>query len=157
MSPFGGRGLQNTIMKISWGTGIWVLYGSFVLLILTMVGMSVVQKIDLVTDKYYEEEIQYQGKIDKIKNAKSLAAPLVWEVTETGIKINYPKELQNISGVVNFYCPSDNSKDFSVKIQPDLGNTQYIPTQNAAAGRYRIQFDWKSGEMGYWNEGIVNL
>lgn len=114
-------------------------------------------KIDLVTDKYYEEEIQYQGKIDKIKNAKNLAAPLVWEVTDTGIKVNYPKELQNISGVVNFYCPSDNSKDFSVKIQPEFGNIQYIPTQNAAAGRYRIQFDWKSGEMGYWNEGIVNL
>ncbi|WP_428659128.1 FixH family protein [Runella sp.] len=144
-------------MKISWGTGIGALYGSFVLMILVMVGMSVVQKIDLVTDKYYEEEIQYQGKIDKVKNTGQLATPLTWEVAETGIEVNYPADLKNISGVIYFYCPSDNRKDFKVKIQPNSQFSQHIPTQTVRAGRYRIQFDWQANGVGYWNEGILNL
>lgn len=146
-----------TIMKISWGTGIWVLYGSFVLMMVTMVGMSVVQKIDLVTDDYYAEEIKYQDRIDKVKNAGQLAVPLAWEVTDSGVTVNYPKELKNVTGVIHFYCPSDNTKDFSVKIQPDVKNSQFIPTKNASVGRYRIQFDWQANGTVYWNEGIINI
>ncbi len=88
-------------MKLTWGTGIWAFYGLFVLMILAMVGMSIVQKIDLVTDNYYEEEVQFQGKIDKINRAKQLATPLSWEVTEAGIRIHYPTELKGISGKIN--------------------------------------------------------
>ncbi len=143
-------------MKISWGTGIWTLYGLFVLMILTMVGMSVVQKIDLVTDTYYEEEIRFQDKIDKTKHANQLAVPLRWEMTDKGIQVNYPADLKNLSGTIHFYCPSDNRKDFKLAVQPDLQHTQLIPIQNIPAGRYRIQFDWQANGVLYWNEGIVN-
>ena len=85
-------------MKISWGTGIWAVYGLFVLMILGLVGMSIVQKIDLVSDDYYEQEIRYQGKIDKINNAKQLTTPLKWEVAETGITLHYPADMKGISG-----------------------------------------------------------
>lgn len=144
-------------MKISWGTGIWVLYGSFVLMMVTMVGMSVVQKIDLVTDDYYAEEIKYQGKIDKVRNAGQLAVPLTWEVTPTEIKVSYPSALKNISGFIYFYCPSDNRKDFKLPVKTDLQLIQHIPTQNIPSGRYRIQFDWQANGTGYWNEGIINI
>ncbi|MEZ4904912.1 MAG: FixH family protein [Spirosomataceae bacterium] len=140
-------------MKISWGTGIWAFYGLFVLMILGMVGMSLVQKIDLVTDNYYEEELRYQDKIDKVANTQQLATPLEWKTTAQGIKIVYPNDLKGISGIVYFYCPADNSKDFKVNIQPDGTNSQFISTQKAAKGRYKMQIDWQANDKGYWNEG----
>lgn len=144
-------------MKLSWGKGIWAFYGLFVAMILTMVGMSVVQKIDLVTDSYYEEELRFQGKIDKIKQAQKLTIPLTWEVTEHSILVKYPKNLNNISGHINFYCPSDNQKDFKLPIQIDAQSSQSIPLEKISAGRYQIQFDWQAEGTQYWNEGIINL
>lgn len=144
-------------MKLSWGKGIWAFYGLFVAMILTMVGMSVVQKIDLVTDSYYEEELRFQGKIDKIKQAQKLTTPLTWEVTEHSIQVKYPENLTNISGYINFYCPSDNRKDFKLPIQIDAQSSQSIPLEKISAGRYQIQFDWQAEGTQYWNEGIINL
>jgi hypothetical protein len=144
-------------MKISWGTGIWAVYGLFVLMMLAMVGMSIIQKIDLVSDDYYEQELRYQGRINKIAHAKQLANPLKWEVAENGIKIQYPSDIKGVSGTINFYCPSDNRKDFKVKIQPDPSGIQLIPMQKIPAGRYQIQIDWQANGVEYWNEGTVNI
>lgn len=149
------KSLNN--MKISWGTGIWAFYGLFVLMILAMVGMSVIQKIDLVSEDYYEQELRYQGRIDKIAHTKQLATPLKWEVVADGIKIQYPADKKEISGEINFYCPSDNRKDFKIKIQPDKSGSQFISTQKAPAGRYQIQIDWQANGVSYWNEGTVNI
>lgn len=144
-------------MKLSWGTGIWAFYGLFVLMILAMVGMSIVQKIDLVTDNYYEEEVKFQGKIDKINRAKQLTTPLSWEVTEAGIRIQYPTEIKGISGKINLYCPADNRKDMSVPIQVGSDGTQFIPSQKIHTGRYQLQIDWQANGIGYWNEGTLNI
>lgn len=57
-------------LKLNWGAGIAVLYMGFVAMIVLLVVMSMRQKIDLVTDEYYAEELLFQGKIDKIKRAK---------------------------------------------------------------------------------------
>jgi len=144
-------------MKISWGTGIWALYGLFVSMILTLVGMSLSQKIDLVTDNYYEEELLYQGRIDKVAHSKQLAVPLKWEIVNKGVQVQYPADLKDISGTIHFYCPSDNRKDFKVQIQTNGVNGQFISTQKAAAGRYKIQIDWQANGVAYWNEGIISL
>jgi len=144
-------------MKISWGTGIWAVYGLFVLMILGLVGMSVIQKIDLVSDDYYEQEIRYQGKIDKINNAKQLTTPLKWEVAETGITLHYPADMKGISGQIYFYCPSDNRKDFKLDIQSSKSGSQFISTQKIPAGRYQLKIDWQANGVSYWNEGTVNI
>lgn len=144
-------------MKISWGTGIWAFYGLFVLMILAMVGMSVIQKIDLVSDDYYEQELRFQGRIDKIAHAKQLTTPLKWEVSESGVRIQYPSDMKGVSGEINFYCPSDNRKDFKLSVQPDPSGSQFISTQKIPAGRYQIQIDWKANGVGYWNEGTINI
>lgn len=144
-------------MKLTWGTGIWAFYGLFVLMILAMVGMSIVQKIDLVTDNYYEEEVKFQGKIDKINRAKQLTTPLSWEVTDAGIRIHYPADLKGISGKINLYCPADNRKDMSMPIQVGTDGTQFIPSQKIHTGRYQLQIDWQANGIGYWNEGTLNI
>ena len=51
-------------MRISWGIKITMLYMAFVVLIVTMVVASSHQHFDLVSDKYYADEIVYQKTID---------------------------------------------------------------------------------------------
>ncbi|MEO6282360.1 MAG: FixH family protein [Dyadobacter sp.] len=143
-------------IKINWGAGIAAVYIGFVAMILVLVGMSTSQKIDLVTDHYYDEELRFQDKIDKVKRTDLLPQPLTWEVTNNGLAIHYPKMLndQTISGKINLYCPSNNKNDRSFDIMSN-GNEQFIPFSQVPDARYKVQIDWKSGETTYWNEGVM--
>ncbi len=150
---------QEPRTSISWGTGIALLYIGFVIGILTLVTMSMNQKVDLVTENYYAEELGFQKKIDKVARANALTTPLRWEVTDTAIRISYPADFSagQLSGTVNLYCPSDNSKDIQFKVQPDAQNQQAIPLASLQPGRYLLQFDWKNGTVSYWNEGVITI
>lgn len=141
-------------MKFNWGTGIAALYLGFVAMILLLVGMSTTQKIDLVTDKYYDEELKFQDKINKTNRANSLEEPLKWQVTEQGLNILFPENLDQISGNVKLYCPSNDKNDRSFAIE-QTGHSQLIPSSKIPKGRYRLQIDWKSGENTYWSEDVI--
>jgi hypothetical protein len=143
-------------MKLNWGAGIALLYAGFVVMILLLVGMSASQKIDLVTDQYYEDELRFQDKINKINLAKTLTDPLTWQVEEQGIKIHYPKEFSDntLTGNIKLYCPSDNTKDRTFIIKSQNGN-QLIAASDLESGRYYLQIDWKNDKKAYWNEGVV--
>jgi hypothetical protein len=143
-------------MKMNWGAGIAILYIGFVAMILVLVFMSTRQKIDLVTDQYYAEELRFQDKINKTERARHLTEPLQWEVSEKGIAIHYPKMFseKNISGNVKLYCPSDNNKDLFFTVQTQ-DHTQLITADQIPDGRYYLQIDWKNGTETYWNEDLV--
>ncbi len=143
-------------MKINWKALTAAVYLSFVSMILLLVGMSAGQKIDLVTDHYYEEELKFQGKIDKTERANALAEPLSWKISENGLQIHYPASIADstISGRINMYCPSDNRNDRHFAIQANNGR-QTVALSEIPAGRYKIQIDWQGGSETYWNEGVV--
>ena len=141
-------------MKFNWGAGITTLYLSFVAGILVLVGMSASQKIDMVTDHYYEEETKFQEKLNKTNRAKALAEPLLWQVTEEGLKIQYPENAGNVTGTINLYCPSNEKNDRSFAIV-NRDNQQFIPSSKIPNGRYRLQIDWKNETNTYWNEDVI--
>ncbi|WP_159468086.1 FixH family protein [Dyadobacter sp. 3J3] len=143
-------------MKLNWGAGIAILYGGFVVMILLLVGMSASQKIDLVTDHYYEEELQFQDKINKVNLTKALSNPLTWRVEEQGIMIHFPEEFaeDTLTGNVKLYCPSDNTKDRTFPVKAE-NSDQLIAGSDIKPGRYYLQIDWKNGTKAYWNEGVV--
>lgn len=134
------------------------MYLGFVAMILLLVTMSVGQKIDLVTEHYYDEELKFQDKIDKVKRTQNLSEPLVWNVEEKGISIDYPENLdeKTLSGEIRLYCPADDKNDRKFDIDPTTKN-QFISTANIPAGTYHLQIDWKSGEQTFWNEGVVTI
>jgi hypothetical protein len=143
-------------IKMNWGAGIAAVYIGFVAMILVLVGMSAGQKIDLVTDHYYDEELRFQDKIDKVKRTDLLPQRLTWEVTNQGLFIHYP-EMPNgqvISGKINLYCPSNDKNDRSFVIN-STDNEQFIPFSKIPQARYKVQIDWTCGGITYWNEGVI--
>ena len=145
--------------KFNWGTGIALLYIGFVVGILTLVTMSMNQRVDLVAEDYYAQELGFQGKMDKIARANELAEPLRWEVRDGDVFIQYPTDFiaSDLSGIVHFYCPANNQKDTKIKVLANDTHQQRIPLSDLQPGRYLIQIDWKNGETTYWNEGVVSI
>ena len=143
-------------MKINWGVGITALYLGFVAMILLLVSMSIGQKIDLVTEHYYEEEVGFQDKIDKKGRSAALTEPVKWEVTDKYISIVFPGNVQqaDLTGEIKLYCPSNDKNDRKFKIAPHE-HTQIIPVGNIPEGTYHLQIDWKNKEQTYWTEDVI--
>ena len=143
-------------MKMNWGVGITVLYIGFVAMILGLVGMSMSQNIDLVTEHYYEEELEFQNKIEKKQRSAALPNPLTWQVNEGGIAIIYPDGIteKRLSGEIKLYCPSNKKNDRSFSVLAK-NNRQVIPIVNIPEGNYHLQIDWKNSDQTYWSEDVI--
>jgi hypothetical protein len=141
-------------MKWNWGFGIAALYLGFVAMMVGLVVMSMGRKVDLVTEQYYEEELKFSDKMVKMKRSQTLPDQLDWKVSDTSIVIDMPENIANISGKVIFYCPanSENDKIFNIN---NGENPIIIPVAMLAKGRYKMQIDWSSEGIDYWNEGVV--
>jgi len=142
---------------MNWGLRIIMLYATFVVFMLILVGMSVQQDFDLVSKDYYNQEIEYQTRINKIANAQKLSTPLQIQLdNETQqLNIQYPAQLENISGSIQLYRPTDAKKDILTAIKPATDNTQTISTAALQKGLWRVKVEWAADNTEYYNEEII--
>jgi hypothetical protein len=144
------------MLNISWGTKIAVLYIGFVLLIGTMVFMCMRQKIDLVSDDYYEKELAFQSKINEMNNANALPEKISHVINDDGINLQFPAQFkdQPVKGNVYLFRPSDASKDFRTPIL--LENLELkIPSQRLTKGMYKMQISWSANNISYFTEEVI--
>lgn len=140
-------------MKINWGTGIviaFVLFISFILFFVVRMNVQSKYDHDLVTDTYYEEELQYQNDINKQRNAQKLAQNISVKQTAEGIEIYFPEtfDADRIQGKVFLYRPSNKQFDFEIPIS--LSNhTLLIPDNRLLGGRWNLSVDWSYDEIMY--------
>ncbi|MGC8857725.1 MAG: FixH family protein [Ignavibacteria bacterium] len=142
-------------MKISWGIIIAILYSGFVLLVLVMVMFSFTQRVDLVTDNYYEKELRYQEQIDKINRTNQLSEKLDFHVDNRIVSIKFPNKLDpDPDNLIHFYRPSNSSYDKIVKIVTDSSNFQKIKLnrEKFSKGFWRVRINWVSGGFSYYTE-----
>jgi len=140
-------------MKFNWGTGIVVTIIAFIAFIMYFViTMSTdnTYSHDLVTDKYYQAELNYQQEIDAEKNAKSLKEKVTIEKNSKGLKINFPENFipKNIKGKVFLYRPSNKQLDFEIPIS--ISKTYLlVPEQRLVDGRWNMKIFWKYKNTDY--------
>lgn len=147
---------KNTMLNLSWGAKIAALYIGFVLLIITMVFMSMNQKIDLVSDDYYEKELAFQTKINEMNNANNLSEKITYTFASEGININFPSAFKDkqVYGEIYLFRPSDASKDYKTKIR--LTNLkQVIASENISKGMYKMQISWSAENISYFIEEVI--
>lgn len=140
-------------MKFNWGTGIVLAFIGFISFIMYFViTMSTNDKYnhELVTEDYYNQELELQKNIDKEKNAKALKQDITWKKTEEGLLLNFPEDLdaKKITGTVFLYRPSNKQFDFETPFS--LSNHHLlIPDNRLLGGRWNIIVDWTYNETPY--------
>lgn len=141
---------------MNWGKKITIVYLGFVALIVTMVVISVRQKVDLVSSDYYAKELNYQSDINKLNNAKALTHQLKCIVVENALQVQFPEEQSKstIQGKIFIYKPSDNKSDRTIDISAVAGS-QIISTIDFAKGMYRVIVDWSVDGTEFQSESIV--
>lgn len=146
-------------MKINWGTGIIIGFGSFMVFILSFVFLvQSNSKYDneLVADDYYKQESVVQQEIESQQLSNALKTKLKIEKTKDGLQIVFPSDIdyQKIKGTISLYRPSNQKLDFETKITLS-SPIMLIPNHKLVGGLWEISVDWKVDELSYLNKETV--
>jgi hypothetical protein len=144
---------------MNWGYKIAFLYGGFVVIVLASVLFAMTQRVDLVTENYYDKELKFQDQIDRNSRTRALKEKTEIQIIENSIKLKFPNlpDKNNPKDFILLYRPSDPSKDIKLPVYADSLCFQHIPTDKLAKGFWKIKLNWTSGGAEYSDEGIINI
>jgi len=146
---------------MNWGWKIVLLYTGFVVMTLGMVFYFIGDKVDLVADDYYKQEIAYQDQIDKMSNNQALEQPLEIDLDRTSLSavIRFPLEQASagVQGLVQLYRPANSDEDKTFDINTDSTGVQTVSLAGFNRGLWKIKVLWNSGGKDYYSEKVVTL
>jgi nitrogen fixation protein FixH len=146
----------------AWLLGVIGVYSTFALGTLAVVGFTFTQKVELVSEKYYQQSVAYQTRIENANRAAALTEPLSWRIVNGGktLEISYPASLLalgNVSGVLTFARPSSSAMDKSIAVSVDANGKQYIPLDKIQSGFWTISMELRAGGKEYFKASDVKL
>ena len=141
-------------LKINWGGGIFIAIVVMVTFMIVLVFIATRQDFYLVEKDYYQKAVNYQEKIDKIKNANALTEKLIIQYSEKELKLQFPGIFQNdtLTGSIDLYSPVNENYDKNVPIKLDSGLSQLVPLENLPKGRYKVKVDWTANQKQFYQE-----
>ena len=144
--------------NLSWGTKLAMFISVYVIGILIFVGFSLTQDINLISKDYYPQGIDFQSKIDKIKNTHTLDEKVVVSQKGGTIQVQFPEGMRtDVSGSIIFYRPSNSDDDLRSDIKLDGSGLMFFKSNRLVKGRYAIQVDWKYQGEAYYQEEAIYL
>lgn len=142
-----------------WPVGLVVFFIVFTSYIVGFVIFASRQKMDLVREDYYDQEIRFQKQIDRVQRSAPVLANANIDYDRAGdvVTVRLPSVKYNgIGGTVSFYRPSDASLDTSVDLGLDVAGQQSVSVRSLRAGLWKVRVQWKmSGQEYFFEKPIV--
>jgi hypothetical protein len=142
-----------------WPVGLVLFFIVFTAYIIGFVIFASRQKMDLVREDYYDQEIRFQQQIDRVQRSTPVLADAAIDYDRAGdlVTVSLPAVSQNdISGTVSFYRPSDAGLDTNVKLGLDQAGRQSLNVRSLRAGLWKVRIQWKaSGQEYFFEKPIV--
>lgn len=140
-------------MKINWGTALVIFFTLYVGNLVRVVIKSRTIDHTLVVDNYYDHDIRYQEKVDKINNRNLLSSDLAidYKQGEKVLKLNFGSESNVTSASLEMYRASDKSADFKREIETGVAQTE-INLPDLSVGKWKIKVEWSDNHRTYLKE-----
>lgn len=133
---------------MNWGYGLTMAFCGFALLIGTLVYKATHTKFELVSEKYYDDEIHFQQQIDRARNAAKRTAVTISQDNQA-VTLQFPDSLP--SGQAWFYYPTNAQHDRHFAIATANG-IQRIAKSQLQKGHCWVKLQWKTDTQFYYTE-----
>jgi hypothetical protein len=137
-----------------WPLGIIVTFVLFFAGTVGLIVMAFSQKVDLVSADYYEQELKFQGRIDRVERTRSAAtqASVAYDAARQCITVSLPVEQarHEVSGRIELYRPSAAGLDRSVKLEPDANGVQRLDAAGMAPDLWKVRVSWTVEHQDYF-------
>ena len=139
--------------KLHWGHGLAIALGCFMLFILFLIFIfpNGKQNSELISNNYYEEELEYQSIIDAKKNADLLAEKPIYQQLQDGIKITFPNSITVDNNKIKFvlFRTNDSNLDVKKELALDDAKSFLIPRKVISMGSYTLKLKWTDHKKPY--------
>jgi hypothetical protein len=116
---------------------------------------------ELVAEDYYEQEMRYQGQMERVERARGLGqdADIALDSERGTIRVTLPRDhaTGQLEGSVNLYRPSSAKLDLQLPLNLSDTGTQLIPTANLQPGRWVVKVTWKAQGQDYFMEKKLTI
>ena len=141
-------------INFNWGTGILITIIVFMIITLGTVFVFMNEKVDLVTDNYYEKELKYQQQIDKLNRTHEMGMDVDVQLANAGIVLTFPDSINGgqINGNVFLYRPSDSKYDVKLPIQTLENSQMIISTEKLIKGFWKVKVEWSANNDSFFSD-----
>ena len=153
---------MNTQVKTPrnlWPYAIIVFCALFVTGTIGLIVMACSQRVDLVSKDYYEQELRFQGQIDRTERTRREAsqAAVAYDAADQHITVSLPpgQARGNVSGSIELYRPSAAGMDRAVKLELDANGIQRLDAAGLAPGLWKVRVTWTAEKQNYYLEQKV--
>lgn len=139
---------------MNWGKALAISLIAFAGMMTFFVVMAAWNPEPLVTERYYEQELKYQERIDDAARASGLSAAVAIEVIGDAVFLRFPEELKagTLKGELTLLCTNDPAGDRVIHVNSDA-NGEFISFPLALRpGRYNAQLEWVADGRSYYTE-----
>jgi nitrogen fixation protein FixH len=137
-----------------WPVAIIVTFALFFAGTVGLVVMACSQKVDLVSADYYEQELKFQGRIDRAERTRSAAtqATVAIEAASQCITVSLPASQagHEAHGRIELYRPSAAGLDRAIDLAPDSNGVQRLGTAGMLPGLWKVRVSWTVENQDYF-------
>jgi nitrogen fixation protein FixH len=147
-------------LRWHWGWGITLVYAAFAASTAGFVAFAMGQKVELVSEDYYQRAIEFDRHMAATANAAALGQTVRIEAAARshGVTLAWDAAPPRPGeGTIIFYRPSDASVDHTVPLEPDADGRQWIPLGNAPPGHWIVRLAWRADGREYLLERSVTV
>jgi len=140
---------------MNWGKSIVLSFVLFAVFIGVLVAVCVREDISLVSRNYYNEELDYQTKMNGAHNVDQLSQKPEISLTEgQSLRVTFDfHEFEN--GKLVFYSPADISEDKTFEIEATSSPFQTFALGTLKKGNYKVKMIWTvNGKDFYFEKSI---
>ncbi len=142
---------------MNWSTGIIASFLGFGAFIGILVSVCIRQDISLVSKNYYEEELQYEDQIKRIRNTSQLSQKPTVSIVNNTVQIQFADGENPERCIIEFFRPSDHTLDKQFTITEWSGHISHLETNAMPKGLYHVKIRWKSNDRDYFLEQPIIL
>ena len=134
---------------MNWGKGIAIFIVSFMFFIGALVYASFQIKVPLVSEDYYEQEINYQEKINARIALEALGEVELKQVNNTAV---FQLPLRGYSEVkIKWICFNDQDQDFKTSFTSDENGKFILDLGKQKKGHYDLKIDIRNDSKYYYS------
>jgi hypothetical protein len=145
-------------MKINWGTALLIFFILYIGNLVRVVIKSRTIDHSLVVENYYDHDINYQEKVDKINNRNLLAEDLDinYDQQDKVLKLAFGSDSHVTKANLEMYRASDKRSDFSKTIEAGVEETE-ISLPDLKKGKWKIKVEWSDNDRTYLKEKDIYI
>ncbi len=147
------------IKKSWWPIGIVAVFVMFISWIATFIGIAVTNSMDLVTENYYADEIQFQERIDSTKRvAATTGFEIAFNAENDLVTLQLPEEHRGeaVTGKLKLYRPDNAKLDHEIGLAASEQGRQTVSVKDLEKGNWKFEASWTaSGETYFASKNIV--